>query len=542
LLQKAFEKIGITDYSFDDFRIETFDERRTLSYWDVPPGDSFYDIPDAIVYDATNDRAWIGIKDRLYYRILSTYDYVLCGAVTSGYKIVRLWSDDVANGNIWGLEQNEAGAFKIIKYVITTSTLTYYTITRTESPALGGEVNFAFDLSGRGIYYLCTTLGVCKFLLDTLTEISSNLIGDANTWYPGSLDASGNYLFQISTGMRKVKYSGSWSYSDVTWPGDAYIISWNAIYNKTLGLWFAAWHDEMYGDPLEGYCILAWDLTANTIAYHSDHDLKENVRFISDEIHGLVYMITNMGSVKIMDASTYSVVGDPIPIGFNTANKNVISQSLTCYDSSRDRLVGICYGGSLFEFGIEASMYLEREADFEGQTIFDAMKELCIGFQLLPRVRMTKTAQIYRRFDGDGDPVTTGDSVTLNADVAKNLSEETGYGEACDVVVVDNSDAKELYDVAGFDAVALGDDKELTISSRFIPTALLKDYAYLYYPYHSTSKTRYMVPTPLIPYFQYEPVDGAALNFTGKIPITSNGIIIGQNISRDGTTEFEVIV
>ena len=115
LLQLMFKQIGITDYTFDKFQLSTYDGRRVPSFWDVPPGDSYYDKPSAIAHDATNNLLWIGIKDRVYKHDLSTHIYTLVGTVDNGYVVVKLWGEDSASGFIWGVCRNAAGAHKIIR-------------------------------------------------------------------------------------------------------------------------------------------------------------------------------------------------------------------------------------------------------------------------------------------------------------------------------------------------------------------------------------------------------------------------------------------
>ena len=568
LLRRMFEQIGITNYTFDNFRIKTFDGRRVVSFWDVPPGDSYYDKPSAIACDNTNNLLWIGIKDRIYKHDLSTHLYTLIGTLPTGYAIVKLWSEDSASGFIWGVCRNAAGAHKIVRLGISGASIDTYTITRTTT-VKGSEANFALDLTTRGIFYLnwVTYITTNLFLLNTLTEVThttADASGQSLNW-PAFCDGSGNYYYQIifSTDFTKVSYSGG-TFHLTTMHAHCDVPILRAVYSHTLGLWmgakcYLADYETIFTTYWE---FVKWDPVANNSLTDEsslvDSSQLEPVGFVAaeyvvpGEANAWVYWF-DKGAVQqkihrinnTTDGDSATQIGDPLPVGINV--DEVVSANQVCCDTVNNRLIGLSLPlGLLFEFASTISMYIAAEADYSSTTIYDALKEL-FGFNLMPRISGQKQAFAYRRFDENGLPVTTGNTVTLDADKAKNISEDTGYGDAYDVVTVDNGVNSVSCDANGFDAVAMGDDKELQVSCRFIADNLLKDFADWYYNYWKTNKTRYQVPTPVIPFFQFEPFDGANLDFSGKIntlveSVPASGPIIGQGISRDRTTEFEVVV
>jgi hypothetical protein len=400
--------------------------------------------------------------------------------------------------------------------------------------------------------------------LDTLTEESGTgpdpSAGNESQDWPAFCDGSNNYYYQIiySPNIIKASFDGE-DFDFTTMAAYSNHPIQQAAYCIQLGVWIGARYRS--GGETSWWDIIKWNPVTNNSLEDPDSVIhllvNKPVGFIADEENGYVYAFTQIASqtrlIRKDRTKTYYdediIVGEPLPVGCTIdgiSSPTQISNNQVCYDTINDRVLGfLSPSGILFEHGSSASMYIDREADFEGNKIFDALKEVCIGFQLLPRIGMNKSAIVNRRFDNDGKPVTTGNVVTLDADVAKNIGEETGYGDACDVVTVDNGEEKESYDADGFSAIIIGDAKDLSINSRFIPTAMLKDYAFLYYKFHSKSHSKYVVPTALIPYLQYEPIDAADLNFSGKIntleeSVPKQGIIVGQSISRDGSTEFEV--
>jgi hypothetical protein len=213
------------------------------------------------------------------------------------------------------------------------------------------------------------------------------------------------------------------------------------------------------------------------------------------------------------------------------------------YDTIKDRWLFVLKESQLLtQFASLISMYVSIDINLRDDSVFDAIKYLCLGFNLWARIGANKTGSVMRRIDNAGLILTTGNNVTLDADKARDISEESGCTEAYDIVEVSNDIDSETYDGTNFGVKAFGNQKVITINSKYIDSQLLKDYAFWFYKYFSVAHKRFVIPTPLIPFFQFEPSDGAVLSFTDKIITSDSGIIEGQSIARNGETEFEVAV
>ena len=217
LLKKIYAQIGITNYSFDDFQLATYDSREVPSLWDVPIGDSYYNQPSAICCDNTNGNLYIGIYDRVYKHNLTTHIYTLVDSTT--YPVVKLWGDDSASGYIWGVTRSTSGVHRIIRITITDSTLAEYNITRTTA-TIGSECNFDIDLGKRGIFYCSNDGGYNQtniFLLNSLTEQYMSVDRALLIDLPAFSDGSGNYYHQWS--------STNYCISKATWSGAAFSLT-----------------------------------------------------------------------------------------------------------------------------------------------------------------------------------------------------------------------------------------------------------------------------------------------------------------------------
>ena len=547
LLKTLYAKIGLTNYTFDNFKISTSDGRKAPSFWDVPPGDSYYSNPSAIACDNTNNLVWIGIKDRVYSHNMTSHIYTLVGTVPSGYTVVRLWSDDIASGFIWGVARNAAGAHKVIKIVVSSSTLTTYTINRTET-AIAEERNFAIDLSVRGIFFIAQTIEVHLFLLNSLTEISHSFGSNLLSTYPAFADGAGNYYVQ-STGtgisnvqIQKAHYNGSWTTSIIsgTW---TYGFN-NAAYSATLGVWIGCQVDAT---------VRKWDPSTNTLTI-IDTDLWAPSGFVADEVHGWMYYCWidtddnnfDFTRVKRANNSTVEAAGDAFPPGYYVGP--VLSYNpetgQVCYDSVNDRLVGISGpSGILFEYGSKVSMFIDREADWTGMSVIDAIKEIESSFNLVGVISPNKKIVLYRRSDESGNPKTSGNTASITVAETEDIQKEENYVRSCTAVIVSNGVETHSYNGTSFDAGLLGDGRILTVDGRFIPTPFLKDMAYYFYQFFNKNLSMYTFPTANVSLWQYECFDGLSVTFTStKIQKTATGPLYGVGIDPSGSTIFQVLL
>jgi hypothetical protein len=542
ILKELFLLIGITEYSFDDFRISTRDGRKIYSFYDCPPGgQSYVGKPRCILWDNTNLRLWLGVGTHVYHWNETTHIYTDIGIIASGYDIVRLFEDRITSGEIWGIVINASGTTKAFCITIATGLYNSWTLTGrgTADVPSNGARNFAYVVNNGAdgsLFYCDTSNAGDKYKFDLSSKTESLILNgvaplsNCAGWSNGT-----DYFFISDTRIiRRLTNSGGWTESVMNSgnPISAINDATDALYNSNENVTIITCP---YGRIIQSY-----DHTADLLStVYTDQNLL-NLTYISGKIYGIIWADEWALPGYIQAGSITTIPGEYVPQVENCFNSFV-------YNATNDS----CYGlldteQILFIYSSKVSMFVEEEIDGEGKTLIDILKELCIGFNLRPRVSTQKECHILRRADDNGAIITSGESIELNADRARDLSEECGVEGGADIVSVKNNTDETNYDGSDYDVTALDNEVIQPIDNPYIPTRLLKDYAYRFYQYFKNILTRHAVPTPLIPYFQYEPFDGADLNFFGKIntliaSVPKSGIIVGQNISRDGTTEFEVI-
>ncbi len=539
LLKLLYTQVGLTSCTLDDFKIATFDGRSIPTFWDVPPGDSFYALPNVIAYDATNNRIWVGVKDRVYYKNLTTHEYTLCGTITSGYTIVRLWGEDAGSGFIWGVAKNSAGAHKIVKVIIATPQVLSYAITRT-LVSIDSEQNFALDLGIRGIFYGDqTNANINIFFLDTVTE--GNFSATDFIWtMPAYADGTGKYYTFVSAGptgyvVKRYTYSGgSLTMSSTT--GAFSNAQTSAVYCAGLGLWIGKQSDGVY----------KWSPSIEPAKIDTD---VLPYCFCADETHDYVYWMVRSvadGSliIKKYDGSSVTTVNDALSWDFANGLEGMdlnLNDQL-CYDSTLDRLVGISYLGYLFEYGTNASMYIQTEVDLEGGNLRDALNEILKSYLLVNIISNAKSVIVKRRIDDTGAHVSSGNSVSLTNYNVESLTEENLYSRAVAWISVSNGKVTHSYDGTTWDNKYFGTGRKMELTCKYIPDNVVEDIAYYLYRYFKDDHNLYPIPLANILPLQMECLDAAALAITSKISKTATGIIYGVKQAEDSQLIFEVLV
>jgi hypothetical protein len=226
-----------------------------------------------------------------------------------------------------------------------------------------------------------------------------------------------------------------------------------------------------------------------------------------------------------------------IPIGSTIGDKFLLSVDIA--NSKVFILLGT--SGILTLYSPTISMFIETEVIGGGKSLIDIVKEITIGYLLRVRVSTIKQCHILRRIDQSGNIITSGNVVTLNADRIGDF-DENNAADVADVVEISNQDDTTNYDGSNYDVACIDNERVYPVSNNYIPSRLLKDYAYWIYQYVYHVRNRYRLETPLLPFFQYEPFDGVSLEFSGKIVVSKTGIILGQTMTKFGKTEFEVEV
>jgi hypothetical protein len=560
LLKRLYAKIGIDSFQFDSMTIDTYDGRNITSYFEIPPGTSFYQKPECLVYDATHTCCYIGVGDKVYKRDMATHVYTELLQVT-GYVVSRLWNDLIAADDLLvGIAiSSTTYATKIILIDLRgEEPAASYALTArgTASDYLTGRANFALaatsGVSGRVFY--CVTSGtdtIRYFDIDDLAEGDTGMTAIGTSLPNTAAWSTGNdYLFQADDGAGKAYLSkvtgdvGTWDIDTMLSTAAIDIIE-DGQYDPTYGLFYFSKQEG----TLKG--LFYYDHAGDSISsinavyrygnFYWDGTVVRLNRFI-DSAYDSTYEIACCwinGAGPGLTVETGTV--EPQFFG----DRIIISRRMA-YDTDEDRYLFLFDSSFVLgQFYEKSSMFTDKEVKMAGRSVNDVIRDIALAFNLMVFVSTIKKAYAYRRSDGAGALVTSGNTVTIDNDDVAEIEKALDDLPAYDVVQVTSGDETWNYDgstMAEGEYVAFAGEKILSLSNDFIPSAIVKDVAYFCYQYFKTARSRYLVTLANVLLLQYEPFDGMTLSLTGnKILESGTGIIVATTIEEDGNPTFEVL-
>jgi hypothetical protein len=198
--------------------------------------------------------------------------------------------------------------------------------------------------------------------------------------------------------------------------------------------------------------------------------------------------------------------------------------------------------GRIVQFHTVIERFLDRcifEEKAKGALTSSLRATNCIS-----TMSFAKKALLYPRGDENGNPVTSGNIMTLTISNINDIEKNEAYGKAFNVVEVDNGKIKINYDGTNFDVLPTAlNMRVLTIQNSLIPSNVIKDYCKNFFDYFKTARTLYTVPV-LQTMFHAEPMDGVTSNFTTTkiINSSSNKPIYSAEYKTDGTMKVGVLI
>jgi hypothetical protein len=203
---------------------------------------------------------------------------------------------------------------------------------------------------------------------------------------------------------------------------------------------------------------------------------------------------------------------------------------------------GITDMGRIFSFGTRLHLWIEV-AQFQGWKVSDLINELLSKFLLLGSISPTKKAYIARRSDENGNPFTTGNTLSITVNSASNVQLVRRYSTAIQLARVSNGNNAYTFNGTAYNTDLLSDGVVLEVESEFIPDNLLQDLAFYAYQYFSKNRNLYRTPLGNIPRFEFEPFDAAQISFSNtNIQATASGPIVSIEYGKDGTMTIETLV
>ena len=553
LLEILMNQAGAIDYDIEMFRIETYDKRNETSYYEIPPGDVYLGTVNCLaLVDETND-LFLGIDRYVYKRNMDTHIYTKLNSVFSNYQVVRIFTE-IAQSH---------GELVILARNVVSSTEAHYAlhVLNINTGAIVG-----YQLAGRGEANDGPTgMQSFAYIKDPVTPanrgyIFYNGIGD-DTWYFnlesktetgtglqdfGEIDIAGwsdgdSYYFQVRSGgqvnIKKIfwdEQNNVWWTDSLTTYGDEIE---NGVYNPNENRFIFS---DVGGINLKSYNHA--DDTVTTILSGegaANFDYRDGTVYFIHSLAG----VQRPASVKNNSATIDNhILRRPFPTDhIRYANRMV-------YYTAHEAWIGIYeFSNLLFQVAKHSTMFLEGEADFAGKSLRDAIYDLAVSFNILVNLDSSKKWIARRRIDDDGLLITTGNSISLNADDVTDITEGLIHGRGFNIVQLSNGDARASFDgtnVVEGGVFSFQDDRMLTITREYLPHYILSDMAFYYHRYFSRPRRLVSVPGANISPLDIKPFDKAILNFSDRrVNISQEGVVVGVEISLpDLNVSFRIML
>jgi hypothetical protein len=223
------------------------------------------------------------------------------------------------------------------------------------------------------------------------------------------------------------------------------------------------------------------------------------------------------------------------------------SNALHAHDMIRhnDLICGIDVGGRVWQFSTVLKFYVSV-ADFEGMTITEAYNAILQAYNLVGNISSTKTAHVYQRGNEKGEPITTGNTLSLSQNEIASIQQiPLSYSS---VAWLEVTNGKTTYSFNGnaYNKKVLATVRKLELSNDFIPDEIVQSLCYNAFRFFNIDRSMYTIVLKCIPFFQYETLDNCNFSInTGHINISVLGDtfpIYATTFARDGNMTLEVLV
>lgn len=511
-LKKCFEKIGVTTQTYDAFEYDTYGGQKKISFLDVAPNDiSKTKNKNAMVSDGTY--LWFGIGNELYRRTMTDDSYTLMHTFGSGENILRLiYSPSVSMLWIYtsaGYLYRLSGGGTLSSPVNISTNVFFATIQN-------------HQMSGRIVYNNYATGQVHE--INPYSLVDTTIGTGASITDGGAFVSGAEYWLSTGNGFRKWYNDGNGWEDNGTVFSSRYYSSF-AYHSAESRIYFTI-------NPIiwNTYGIYSHSLSSDDTVTVVDGGilLDYNIRLHYSATEGAIFVTDNAHKLYRIAGNVANVIYSPLSIEYYTVS------------DYGGRVYGVDTMGRLFQYANKVALYIDS-ANFNGSSCRAAIEKICNSFNLMYSISSVKKVRVQRRADSAGNLITTGNSVSLNGDSAKDITEDSAYGVTYNIVSVDNSRKKVSFDGTNFGAVAFGDEKVITISSDLIPDEIIEDICYNAFKYFNTPHKLYDVPSPVMNW-QYESLDGATLNYSGTLSVNASGLIVGDSIDQLGKMQFKILV
>jgi hypothetical protein len=525
-LALIYTQIGLTDFTFEEWQLDTFDARRVTSFFEVPPaGTTFYGKTYSIAYEDSNTTLYLGVKDRLYKRSMTTHAYTLLATPSSGWQIRKIFTERIASDGYLWLWLYDGTNNKIARITVADNTVALYAV----SAAYEQAVCYASGIGGASgslLYWVKAGSYVKAFDLATPAEANFNA---AFSLISAVIDQSGgctNGTDTYYTTGTVISPAGPGIVA-ITAAGDA-VLRTTAISSLSMELAYTTGR-LLFSFSTDG--IYSYVIASDTLTLEVAGELicpyakAGTVHFVRRLSTGELYIASYAGGAISCATESIRYLMDAMDVG----------QYLT-YDTANTRNLFITLGGSMLgQFYAKVSVFISAETSFRGETLRGALNTILESYMMLGKITADKKVKVYRRFNASGTPVNSGSTFAVTINSAEDIIKSVRYSEAVKWLEVSNGDETHSYDGTNWDEQLFTADRKLAVSSKLIPSNIVKDVCYYLWQFFSVDHHLYEIPLANVTPLHLEAFDGLAVTFTGN-RITESGtlVIYGISVEQDG--------
>lgn len=316
--------------------------------------------------------------------------------------------------------------------------------------------------------------------------------------------------------------------------------AYEAFDSGTLSPLVGLWNTTTVGKPdlppeTNGLGIPKGYLQASPIFHESGASLHSLIRDPSNAETWEVSGVQSTG-YAVRRATNASIVPTPIDAQFPFLNYAV--------DLHKGDLVWMTPTGRL----------VTRTASFKWTTdVIDTtgtyqsiLNNIAKAFVYGYTINSLKQLLFYPRVDISGALRTSGHTLSLEKGQTNDITKKSRHIRKADYVTVSNGVASTTYDGTTFDLAPTAGEYEVKLTSKLIPTALLKNVSEYLYALFSSDRDLYRVVTALYSRFEFEPHDNLNANLTTtkiELSLTGDGYPMHSvTYSSNGSMTIEVIL
>lgn len=547
IVKNIYTAIGITTNTAAALQCNTFDgTTKNVSFLDCindgqSTGNMGYSYGIAVKNSTT---VYVSSGNRVYSYDPTTGTITYLVSVTAGYVISKLIYN-ARNDHLWIIFGNnylDSYGNSLARYVVSTATLSS-TITVTDARHFSIALFDFQDWNSVWRYQLIypETNNRAIKSVDGSTLVVSTLFTNINLGYTSNNGPVIGFAYQlIATDIYKYRFftsdNGFDKIHEIYFDTADHAPAW-----ANGGIINAA---PPFAHNLGGYVsgvVFAFDAGTNDIRkYNYDGSTATNVITLDDD--DVVEGMFSDGTYCFVTTKIRRYLHFINNAGFNTVVVNMYC-GYAAFASGNSRVYGVDIFGRVFQFHTVMEKYLDL-CDFNEQTLKNALTDALRAGNCISTMSFAKAALIYPRGDDAGNPVTSGNVITVNVSNANDIETSPKYGKAYDIIEVDNGKTKINYNGTTYNVLpATLNLRTLTVRNRLIPTTAVKDYCKNFFEYFKTGRTLYTLPV-LQTMHHIEPMDAATLDFT-ITKITSSASskpIYGVTYKTNGQMKIKVLV